>query len=100
MASRIASAPTSCSRPRSTSRAPPRPRDPPERVEAGLIGGTSLARLRERTSAKWSVYEPDVLPAWVAEMDFPLAAPVKEALAAAIGRDDTGYANPAASGLA
>jgi cystathionine beta-lyase len=69
-------------------------------VEAGISGGTSLARLRERTSAKWSAYEADVLPAWVAEMDLPLAPPVKEALAAAIARDDTGYANPAASRLA
>jgi cystathionine beta-lyase len=33
-------------------------------------------------------------------MDLPLAPPVKEALAAAIARDDTGYANPAASRLA
>lgn len=59
-----------------------------------------IEELRERRSAKWTYYEPDVLPAWVAEMDFPLAPPVKEALAAAIERDDTGYANPEASGVA
>ena len=56
-------------------------------------------RLRERTSAKWAQYGP-ALPAWVAEMDFPLADPVREALRAAIDRDDAGYAIPAASGLA
>lgn len=60
----------------------------------------ALERLRERRSAKWTQYEPDVLPSWVAEMDFPLAPPVKLALAEAIERSDTGYANPAASGLA
>jgi cystathionine beta-lyase len=60
----------------------------------------ALDRLRERRSAKWSEYGADVLPSWVAEMDFPLAPPVRHALAAAIERDDTGYANPAASGLA
>jgi cystathionine beta-lyase len=47
--------------------------------------------LRERGSAKWAAYPPDVLPAWVAEMDFPLAEPVKAALHSAIERDDTGY---------
>ena len=58
-----------------------------------------LERLRTRRSAKWTSYPPDVLPAFVAEMDFPLADPVKEALAAAIERDDAGYANPPESGL-
>ena len=33
----------------------------------------SLERLRLRRSAKWARYPADVLPAWVAEMDFPLA---------------------------
>lgn len=55
----------------------------------------SLEALHARRSAKWSVFPPDVLPAWVAEMDFPLAVPVRDALRAAIDRDDCGYANPA-----
>ena len=54
----------------------------------------SLDRLRQRRSAKWSAYPPDVLPAWVAEMDFPIAEPVKRALRAAIDLDDCGYARP------
>ncbi|MFN8150134.1 MAG: aminotransferase class I/II-fold pyridoxal phosphate-dependent enzyme [Solirubrobacterales bacterium] len=58
-----------------------------------------LERLRERRSAKWTLYEPDVLPAFVAESDFELATPIRAALAAAVARDDTGYANPAATGL-
>lgn len=53
----------------------------------------SLARLRERRSAKWTVFGPDVLPMWVAELDFPLAPPVKAALRDAVERDDCGYAN-------
>jgi hypothetical protein len=36
--------------------------------------------LRKRKSAKWSVYGPAVLPLWVAEMDFPVAEPIKCAL--------------------
>lgn len=60
----------------------------------------SLERLRLRRSAKWRYYDEDVLPAWVAEMDFPLAAPVKIALAEAVELDDTGYGYPDALGLA
>jgi cystathionine beta-lyase len=47
--------------------------------------------LRRRRSAKWSAYPDDVLPAWVAEMDFPLAEPIRERLRAAIDADDLGY---------
>jgi cystathionine beta-lyase len=54
----------------------------------------SLERLRRRRSAKWAKYPPDVLPAWVAEMDFPLAAPVKGALLDAVELGDCGYAHP------
>ena len=54
----------------------------------------SLELLRLRHSAKWQKYPSDVLPAWVAETDFPLALPIREALLAAISRDDTGYAMP------
>ncbi len=53
----------------------------------------SLELLRLRRSAKWTKYPPDVLPAWVAETDFALALPVREALLAAVSRDDTGYAD-------
>jgi cystathionine beta-lyase len=60
----------------------------------------SLERLRQRRSVKWSRYPGDVLPAWVAEMDFPLAAPVKQALLEAIELDDCGYPDPAELGVA
>jgi cysteine-S-conjugate beta-lyase len=52
----------------------------------------TLAELRTRTSVKWRVYPEDVLPLWVAEMDVPLAAPIVEAVTAALARGDTGYA--------
>ena len=55
------------------------------------VDAISLESLRQRTSAKWRTYDPDVLPAWVAEMDFPLADPVRRALLAAVDRSDTGY---------
>src|SRR6185312_12449679 len=56
----------------------------------------SLARLRGRASAKWTTYPADVLPAWVAEMDFPLAEPIKQRLRRALDADDCGYAHPTA----
>lgn len=51
-----------------------------------------LAVLRQRRSAKWRAYESDVLPAWIAEMDYRLAEPIARALHAAVDRSDTGYA--------
>jgi cysteine-S-conjugate beta-lyase len=54
----------------------------------------SLDELRRRCSIKWRRYPPDVLPAWVAELDVPLAPPVERALAEAVARADTGYASP------
>ncbi|HEY3552262.1 MAG TPA: aminotransferase class I/II-fold pyridoxal phosphate-dependent enzyme [Solirubrobacterales bacterium] len=60
----------------------------------------SLERLRRRRSVKWRHYPSDVLPAWVAEMDFPLAAPVKGALLETIELDDTGYPDPTELGEA
>jgi cystathionine beta-lyase len=52
----------------------------------------TIEQLRARTSAKWRAHSPDVLPLWVAEMDVPLAAPVADALHAAVDIGDTGYA--------
>jgi cysteine-S-conjugate beta-lyase len=50
-----------------------------------------LARLRERTSEKWVRYPPDVLPLFVAEMDYPLAPVIADALTERISHSDTGY---------
>jgi cysteine-S-conjugate beta-lyase len=50
-----------------------------------------LDELRRRTSMKWSAYDPDVLPMWVAEMDFPLADPIRRVLHELVDAGDTGY---------
>ncbi|MGR2753066.1 MalY/PatB family protein [Agromyces arachidis] len=55
------------------------------------VAAEPLDLLRTRTSAKWRSYDPDVLPLPVAEMDYPLAEPIAEALHAAVRRSDTGY---------
>jgi cystathionine beta-lyase len=57
-----------------------------------------LGRLRRRRSEKWRAHPPDVLPAFVAEMDYDLAEPVLAALRAAIDLSDCGYAMPAGLG--
>lgn len=59
-----------------------------------------LASLRERRSVKWTRYPNDVLPAWVAEMDFDLAEPISVELRQAVERGDTGYADADGSTLA
>jgi cysteine-S-conjugate beta-lyase len=56
-----------------------------------MLGSCSLETLRQRTSMKWRTYPPDVLPAFVAEMDFDLAAPIVEAVRAALAIGDCGY---------
>ncbi|GAA3433784.1 MalY/PatB family protein [Kutzneria kofuensis] len=59
-----------------------------------LLPVEPLHRLRERRSAKWRAYGPEVLPLTIAEMDFALPDAVRDVLADAVGRSDTGYAMP------
>src|SRR5262245_59423984 len=69
------------------------------RVDA-LLGTCSLPQLRRRRSAKWRTYPDDVLPAFVAEMDFDLAPPIGPAVAAALAIGDCGYPDKGALGEA
>jgi hypothetical protein len=43
-------------------------------------------------SAQWAKFGPDVLPAWLAEMDFPVADIVRDAVRDAVDRELFGYA--------
>jgi cysteine-S-conjugate beta-lyase len=52
-----------------------------------------LDRLRRRHSEKWRLYPPDVLPAFIAEMDYDLAEPMVAALRTALDLSDCGYAS-------
>jgi cysteine-S-conjugate beta-lyase len=65
-------------------------------LRANGLGGfddLELDRLRERHSVKWRTFPPDVLPAFVAEMDFPVAPVVADAVTASLARGgDFGYA--------
>lgn len=51
----------------------------------------TLAELRRRDSIKWQAYGPEVLPAWIADMDFPIAPAIRRALDDVLARGDLGY---------
>jgi cysteine-S-conjugate beta-lyase len=53
--------------------------------------------LRRRRGRKWSRYPADVLPAWIADMDFLPAPAIRDTLIEAIDAGDLGYAAPAES---
>ncbi len=65
-----------------------------------MLGTCSLDIIRQRQSFKWRMYPPDVLPAFVAEMDFDLAEPIRAAVTAALAIGDCGYAHKGALGEA
>jgi len=48
-------------------------------------------RLARRRSEKWHTHPADVLPVWVAEMDFPVAAPIQAELRRFVEEADLGY---------
>jgi len=50
-----------------------------------------LSWLRAKRGVKWQRPGPGLLPAWVAETDFPVAPPVRDAIHAVVARGDLGY---------
>ena len=63
-----------------------------------MIRDLSDAEARAALVCKWGLVEPDVLPAWVAEMDYALAPPITEALQRAVAAGRTGYPSFAEGG--
>src|SRR5690554_2971924 len=51
-------------------------------------------RLRKLDGAKWNHYDADILPMWVADMDFPIAEPIRQAIRDYAECDDFGYPMP------
>jgi cysteine-S-conjugate beta-lyase len=58
---------------------------------AEIADQTSIEELRARGSVKWTKGGPDVIGAFVAEMDFGAAPPIQAALADVVRRADFGY---------
>ncbi|ORV16484.1 MalY/PatB family protein [Mycobacterium celatum] len=48
-------------------------------------------QLRARNTIKWNLFAPDVLPLWIAEMDFPTAPAVRDAVRACVANEEFGY---------
>jgi cysteine-S-conjugate beta-lyase len=49
---------------------------------------------RSNGGIKWNMYDPDVLPMWVADMDFASPPPIIEALHREVATGDFGYSRP------
>ncbi len=59
-----------------------------------------ISRLRRSRGEKWTRYPEDVLPAWVADMDFQVAPPIADYMQRAVADNDFGYpVNPNLRGL-
>ena len=56
--------------------------------------GPSLEDLQDRVGIKWNRYGREVIPAWVADMDFPPAEPIADELRSFLARGDWGYVDP------
>jgi cystathionine beta-lyase len=56
-----------------------------------LATGVTPPSLRERRGTKWTKHGPDILPAWIADMDFTLAEPIREAIAWSAEHSALGY---------
>ena len=63
------------------------------RQQTAPVGFEAIPRswLRAKQSVKWHRPGPDLLPAWVAETDFPVAPAVRRAIVETLDRGDLGY---------
>jgi len=61
------------------------------RHRPAVLDDLDIRLLERRRSAKWHYHPRDVLPAWVAEMDFPLAAPIQAEIQRLVEASDVGY---------
>jgi cystathionine beta-lyase len=65
--------------------------DPTDPTEPAELRDLSDGEARRALPCKWGMVEADVIPAWVAEMDYALAPVVAEALSEAVAAGVTGY---------
>jgi len=63
-------------------------------VRESQIKIPSLAELQTHRSEKWRAFPNDILPLPVAEMDFPVAEPIRQVLSEMVNTSDLGYLGP------
>lgn len=65
---------------------------PSQTIDPAVAFDVALeARSRAMPNAKWTRYDPDVLPLWVADMDFPVADVIREAIHRHVDEGSFGY---------
>ncbi len=62
-----------------------------------LFDSLTAEKLQNKACAKWQNYSSDILPLWVADMDFPVSDKIKDALRSYADSDNFGY--PSYQGL-
>jgi cysteine-S-conjugate beta-lyase len=60
-------------------------------MEGTVFDHLTEQQLRARKTIKWNHFGPDVLPLWIAEMDFPTAPAVVDGIRACVADDEFGY---------
>ena len=68
-------------------------------VSRGEVSSADLGRLRASECIKWTWFDDDVIPAWVADMDFMPAPVIRQAVQGLVDRGDFGYSWHAARQL-
>ena len=63
-------------------------------MSEGQIKIPSLAELQTHRSEKWRAFPHEILPLPVAEMDFPVAEPIRQILTEMVAHSDLGYLGP------
>src|ERR1700761_357830 len=82
---------------RACSTAPAKARSPASTSwQTTCMGDTAFdqltpAQLRQRKTIKWNLFGSDVLPLWIAEMDFPTAPAVLDGIRACVANEEFGY---------
>jgi cystathionine beta-lyase len=67
-------------------------KDATERSEVRrALDSITAAEMHRSSRIKWRLFGDEVLPAWVADMDFPVAPPIHRAICELVGRHDFGY---------
>jgi cystathionine beta-lyase len=64
------------------------------RMSDHSVSAPHLSELLTHKSEKWRAFPSDVLPLPVAEMDFPVAQPIRDLLSEMIAKSDLGYIGP------
>ena len=55
------------------------------------FAGVTVEQMRNKQGAKWQRYGDEVIPSFVADMDFPLAQPIHDVLSEQLAAHDYGY---------